>query len=104
ALKHSGRKMRRDQQRLVLMWLGISILGVLALSPASLGQAARDSEAAVPLVTDWSHHHVIFSRPATAEQTERVQRDPRYWQQLSRQSPKRLPEAEMGGAIASELH
>ena len=96
--------MRRDQQRLVLMWLGISILGVLALSPASLGQAARDSEAAVPLVTDWSHHHVIFSRPATAEQTERVQRDPRYWQQLSRQSPKRLPEAEMGGAIASELH
>jgi hypothetical protein len=95
--------MRRNQQRLILMWLGISILGVLTLSPA-LGQAAGDPVAAGPVTTDWSHQHVIFSRPATVEQSERVQQDPRYWQQLSRQSPKRLPEAEMGGALASGLH
>jgi hypothetical protein len=98
--------MRRDQQRLILMWLGISVLGVLTSSPALLGQASSDSEAAAPaapVTTDWSHHHVIFSRPATAEQAARVERDPRYWQQLSRRSPARLPEAETGGALASGL-
>jgi len=85
--------MRRDQ-RLILMWLGVSVLGVLTLSPALLGQASADSESSVPVTTDWSHHHVIFSQPATAEEAERVQRDPRYWQQLSRLSPARLTETD----------
>jgi hypothetical protein len=68
-----------------------------------MGQASADSEAAVPVTTDWSNHHVIFSRPATAEQVERVQQDPRYWQQLHRQSSATPPEAETGSALAPEL-
>jgi hypothetical protein len=95
--------MRRNRRRLILMWLGVSILVVLTLSSALQGQASPNSEAAVPVTTDWSHHHLIFSRPATAEQTERVQQDPRYWQQLSRQSSARLPEAETSGSLASGL-
>jgi len=35
--------------------------------------------------TDWTHHHVIFSQPANAEQAQRVAQDPRYWQQWYRQ-------------------
>jgi hypothetical protein len=93
--------MRRNQQR--LLWLGISILGVLTSAAASMGQASADSEAAVPVTTDWSNHHVIFSRPATAEQAGRVQQDPRYWQQLHRQSSATPPEAETGSALAPEL-
>ncbi len=92
--------MRRNQRALI--WLGISILAVLTLS-ALLVQASPDSDAAGPVITDWSSHHVIFSRPATAEQAESVERDPRYWQQLRRQSPVVLPEAETESASASTL-
>ena len=61
-LKHLGRKMRMNQRR--FLGLGISILGVLVLSRAVVGQVSKESEAALP--TDWSHHHLIFSKPAFA--------------------------------------
>jgi hypothetical protein len=81
--------------------LGISILGVLILSPALVGQVSQEFEAGFP--TDWSHHQLIFSKPATPEQAQRVQQDPRYWQQMARHSPARLREAETGGALLPEL-
>jgi len=93
--------MRRNQQRL-LLWLGVSILGVLAFSATSAGQASADRIASTPGITDWSNHHVIFSKPATAEQLKRVQQDPRYWQQRYRQSPAKLPEAQ-ADSLAPEL-
>jgi hypothetical protein len=93
--------MRRNQRG--LFWLGISILAVLTLSAALLVQASPDSEAVGPVITDWSTHHVIFSRPATEEVVERLERDPRYWQQLRRQSPLTLPEVETESDSASTL-
>ncbi len=65
------------------------------------GQVSRASEAAGPAISDWSNHHVVFSKPATAEQAARVQQDPRYWQQIRRQSPVVLPEAETDADSAS---
>src|SRR5271156_1934274 len=92
--------MRRKQRRAV--WLGGSILGVLILSPALLGQTVPAPEATIPVPNDWSHRHVIFSRPATTEQAERVQQDPRYWQQRYRSElPVLLPPAESRDALAS---
>ncbi|MFZ0774776.1 MAG: hypothetical protein WCA49_24510 [Candidatus Sulfotelmatobacter sp.] len=86
--------MRRNRQRAVWL-LGVSILGVLILSPVLLGQTVPAPETAVPVPTDWSHSHVIFSKPATAEQAARVQQDPRYWQQRYRSElPVLLPPAE----------
>jgi hypothetical protein len=93
--------MRRNQQGL---WLGISILGVLTWSSSlALGQTSPDVKAGAGVPTDWSHHHLIFSKPANAEQARRVQKDVRYWQQLARQSPATLPEADLAGALTSEL-
>ena len=91
-----------------LPWLGLSILAVLTLSSALLGQTSQgqtsqDSQAVVHLPTDWSHHHLLFSNPATEEQLKRVQQDPRYWQQLFRRSQAAPPEAELDGALTSEL-
>ena len=91
-----------------LPWLGLSILAVLTLSSALLGQTSQgqtsqDSQAVVHLPTDWSHHHLLFSNPATEEQLKRVQQDPRYWQQLFRRSQAARPEAELDGALTSEL-
>jgi hypothetical protein len=93
--------MRKHQER--FLWLGISILGALTLSPALLGQSYSDSKASSPLTTDWSQHHIIFSKPATAEQVRRVERDPRYWQQQNRQSPLSLQDAETGRALGPEV-
>jgi hypothetical protein len=92
--------MRTSQQ--VFLWLSISLLGALTLSPASMGQAAPGSKAATPAITDWSYHHVIFSKPATAEQARRVERDPRYRQQIRRQSPG-VPQSDSRTVLGPEL-
>jgi len=60
-------------------------------------------QAIVASTTDWSQHHLIFSKPATAEQARRVERDPRYWQQQNRQSPISLLETETGRALGPEV-
>ena len=72
------------------------------MSPDLIGQASRGSEAAAPAITDWTHHHVIFSKPATADQARRVERDARYWQQIRRQSTS-APEAETPRVVAPEF-
>jgi Ice-binding-like len=84
-------------------WLGISILGMLILSPALMGQASKKSDAALPATTDWSQYHLIFSKPAAEQQAKWVEREPRYWQQLRSQSPARPSEAEIGSGQASRL-
>jgi hypothetical protein len=93
--------MRKNQQR--FLWLGISILTALTLCPALPGQASPDSKAAVPLISDWTQHHVVFSKPATAEEARRVERDPRYRQQQYRQSPASVREEETRDALAPEV-
>ncbi len=92
--------MRRNEQ----CWprLGISILGMLAFSPALLGQSSP-AKAGVPVPTDWSHQHVIFSRPATEERARRIQQDARYRQQLVRRSPTTLPGTERGDPFPPEF-
>jgi hypothetical protein len=82
--------MGRNQE--ILVSLGISILATLAVAPTVFAQAAPGAKTGVP--TDWSSHHVIFSQPATAKKAERVQQDPRYWQQHYRQSAAKLPQVE----------
>jgi hypothetical protein len=72
------------------------------LSPASMGQASPGSEAAAPAIEDWTYHHVIFSKPATAEQARRLEQDPRYRQQIRRELPS-APEAETPRVVAPEF-
>ena len=84
-----------------LRW-GVAMFVVLTLIPGLVGQTSRDSEARAAVPTDWSHSHLIFSRPANAEQAKRVEQDPRYWQQLRRGDPK-TPSAETSGALAEQV-
>jgi len=60
------------------------LAGLVTLAWVLTGQAAGPVRHGLP--TDWSHRHLIFSRPATAGQLASVQRDPRYWQQLQRRN------------------
>jgi hypothetical protein len=77
------------RNRRPLVWFGIPMLGVLIVSPALSGQTGPAAEKEIPsrtdpVLSDWSHRHVIFSRPATAEQAARLEKDPRYLQQRYR--------------------
>jgi len=57
------------------------LLGGLALLGASLFAQPPFSGSAPGVPYDWSHHHLVFSNPATQDQQTRTTADPRYWQQ-----------------------
>jgi hypothetical protein len=81
----SGRKMRRSHTlRSVFSILGALILSSTLLCSTLVAQAAPAGDNTIPVPTDWSHSHVIFSRPSTMEQAARIEKDPRYWQQRYR--------------------
>src|SRR5450755_3074709 len=78
--------------------LGVSLAALVTLGWVLTGHAAKPVRHSVP--TDWSHRHLIFSHPATAERAARVSEDPRYWQQKYRReqrlAPPSVAEAEAG--------
>ena len=85
--------------------LGVSLAGLVTLGWVLTGQAAKPVHHAVSLPTDWSHRHLIFSQPRSAEQAARVSQDPRYMQQVYRRQqrlalPVALPDA-AGGVQSS---
>ncbi|MCU1302097.1 MAG: hypothetical protein JWQ87_2381 [Candidatus Sulfotelmatobacter sp.] len=88
--------MRRSQRG--LLWLGVSFLGLLGFSVISMAQTSPESQDAVPVTRDFSHKHVIFSRPATPAQVSRVQQDVRYWQQLYRRQSGTISPSEQIGS------
>jgi hypothetical protein len=66
---------------------GAGLLGLVTLGWVLTGQAAKPVPQGLPM--DWTHRHVIFSQPATAEQVRMVEHDPRYWQQWLRHNTAR---------------
>jgi len=84
--------------------LGLSLAGLVTLAWVLTG-TARPAHQGIPLPTDWSHRHLIFSRPGSPEQAARVAEDPRYWQQLHRREqrlalPSRLLDVAAAPAIS----
>ncbi|HLV87155.1 MAG TPA: hypothetical protein VKV39_09285 [Candidatus Sulfotelmatobacter sp.] len=74
-----------------MKWSGASFLGFVAgllglVTAGWLMARPSISQSAEGLPTDWSHRHLIFSQPTTAEQLDRISRDPRYWQHWYRQN------------------
>jgi hypothetical protein len=62
----------------------VSLSGSLVLGWVLTGQAAKPAKHGIPLPTDLTHRHLIFTRPGTAEQLARLSADPRYQQQIHR--------------------
>jgi hypothetical protein len=63
--------------KIALSSAGLVVLGCVLTTQASL--RPRHS-----LPTDWSHKHLVFSRPASPEAAARLANEPRYWQQIDR--------------------
>lgn len=86
----------RDAAR--FLRLALSLSGLVVLGWVVTGYAAKPSNHGIPLPTDWSHQHLIFSRPRSAEQLTQISHDPRYEQQKLRRG-----EALMLPAVAAYL-
>ena len=70
--------------------VGVSLSGLMVLGWVLTGQAAKPEQQGLP--TDWSHSHVIYSKPASTAQEREVAQDPRYWQQrYRREIPREFP-------------
>ena len=78
------------------------LLAVVSTAWILTGQAANPEPQGFP--TDWSHRHVVFSRPVTRARAARVEGDPRYWQQFARTHIARAVSADGFSPIESEGH
>src|SRR5580692_5298531 len=76
------RKMSANTGRSLQM--GVSLSGLLVLGWVLTSLAAEPGRHGISLPTDWSHSHLIFAGPASAQKLARISTDPRYWQQLQR--------------------
>jgi hypothetical protein len=86
--------------------LGRFCVFVLATAIVALSLSAQQStHTRIPLVTDWSSRHLIFSAPSTAAKLAEVSRDPRFQQQWLRRNlhpaPPKDGEETGGGASAA---
>ena len=65
--------------------VGIVALGVVVIARGTNKTSdPRPKRVSVPY--DWSHRHVVFSKPANAQQAAQLQREPRYLHQLLRRT------------------
>lgn len=64
--------------------LGLTIVLAAGALTLTAGDAAKPAKTGIPIVTDWSSRHVVFSHPRTPEQAARLQNDVRYQMQLHR--------------------
>ena len=74
---------------LVLATVSVTLTAGPAKKPAS------PTNSGTPVVTDWSHRHLIFSHPTTPEQAARVQRDVRYAMQQDRAKSRTILETDV---------
>lgn len=98
--------------------LGLVTLGWILTGHAKPGEQELPYQEGIP--TDWSHSHVIFTKPASNEEAVKWGEEPRYWQQLyrrelarnlnfdpsneaSEQVPAAIPSASSGGLWSEDL-
>ena len=67
----------------------LTLAGILYLASRKTETHAQNQapqHVRVSAVSDWSHHHMVYSRPSSAAQSLRLQLEPRYQQQLQKQN------------------
>jgi hypothetical protein len=74
-------------------WLGLialmTLAGILYLASSKLQTHAQNQvpkHVRVSAIDDWSHHHMVYSRPSSVTQSLKLQSEPRYQQQLQKRS------------------
>ena len=83
--------------------LGLGLSGLVFAGSMLTAQTAKPAAHGIPLPTDWSHSHLIFTNPGSrtgsGTQAARVSADPRYQQQIHRRNDRfALPPSEAAAA------
>lgn len=91
-----------------LVFAAVVITGVaFALLCVRSATHAQGSGQRISMVSDWSHHHVVFSAPTNIELAGKLQREPRYWLQMLSRNARRgqngWPEQEVGALRVTGL-
>lgn len=73
----------------LVMTLFSTAIAIVGLTIGVSAQEAKPASSNVPLVTDWSHHHLIFSAPDVSSLPLELRQEPRYWQQRWRRDAVR---------------
>jgi hypothetical protein len=69
-----------------LVFVGAALVVFAAVQTAS----AQSSGERIPITSDWSDRHVVFSNPDSFERAWRLRTEPRYWFQALRRNARRL--------------
>ena len=68
--------------RAAIAVVGIALLAFLTVREST----AQGAGSRISMVSDWSHQHLVFSAPQSIWHAWRLQGEPRYWHQWSRQN------------------
>ena len=78
-----------------ILRFALALFGSITLALVLWGNEPNPSSDHTSLVTDWSHHHLIFSNPSDIQKAIQVRKDPRFWQQWLRRNVRvSLPASE----------
>ncbi len=72
---------------LVSIFTLVGVLLVISRSMRAHAESQTPNHVWVPLATDWSHRHMVYSRPSSTGQALRLRAEPRYLQQWARRHP-----------------
>jgi hypothetical protein len=85
-----GRGVLAVRLALISAFVLTGILFLVSRNTRTHAQNQAQKHVRVPLVTDWSHRNMIYSRPSSMAQALRLQEQPRYLQQMARRNPGAL--------------
>jgi hypothetical protein len=77
--------------RAAIAVVGIALLAFLTVREST----AQGAGSRISMVSDWSHQHLVFSAPQSIWHAWRLQSEPRYWHQWSRQNEWALRSANL---------
>ncbi len=71
---------------LQIVRLAAGVLGTIGMAAVLWGQQADSPRQGISLVTDWSHHHLVYSQQSGTDLSSALHQEPRYWQQWLRRN------------------
>jgi hypothetical protein len=75
--------------------LAAGVLGTVGVAAVLWGQQADGPRQGISLVTDWSHHHLVYAQQAGTDLSSALRQEPRYWQQWLRRNGMQSPTTDL---------
>jgi hypothetical protein len=84
-----------ELSNLQIVRLAAGVLGTVGVAAVLWGQQVDGSRQGISLVTDWSHHHLVYSQQSGTDLSSALRQEPRYWQQWLRRNGMQSPTTDL---------